>query len=174
MIIGNICSRRIVTVDASSTPAQAAGLMRDHHVGALIVITRTGEGSLVSGVVTDRDLVIGALAGGLERADITVGDLARNELVSVAETDDVSSAIDVMHNSGVRRLLVTGPDQQLTGIVSLDDLIDACASDIDGLANIIRSGMEREVVEHSTPPLPSTSHIRIPAMGTAGWGQRGA
>jgi hypothetical protein len=66
---------------------------------------------------------------------------------------------------------VTNSEQRLVGIVSLDDLIDACASDMDGLAQIIRGGIEREVADASTVPLPDPMPLRIPAMGTAGWGK---
>lgn len=56
--IGSIFRRRIVSVDAAATWVEAAGLMREHHVGALVVTQQTAEGLRVSGVVTDRDLVV--------------------------------------------------------------------------------------------------------------------
>lgn len=43
MKIGSICTRRVATIDSANTPIQAAALMREHHVGALVVITRTPE-----------------------------------------------------------------------------------------------------------------------------------
>ncbi len=167
--IGSICRRRIVSVDAASSLVQAAGLMREHHVGALVITTQTSEGPRVSGIVTDRDLVIDALARGLDSSSVTIGDLASQAIASIGEDDDLSDALAVMQDSGVRRLLVTNDEDHLTGIVSLDDLMDAYASQMDGLAQVIRSGVEREVAE-TAPPLPPLL-LRIPAMGTAGWGQ---
>ncbi len=171
MNVGQICRRRIVTVDAAATPAQAAELMREHHVGALIVTMQTDEETGVVGVITDRDLVINVLARGLDAGAVEVGDLGGEQVVSVAEDDDVSRAINTMRTSGVRRLLVTNSEERLIGVVSLDDLVDACASDVDGLAQVIRAGIEREVAAASTAPPPEPLPLRIPAMGTAGWGK---
>ena len=170
MNIASICSRRIVTIDSAGTPVQAAGLMREHHVGALVVITQAPEGPQVSGIVTDRDLVIGALASGRDRGGVTIGELASDRNVSVSEEDDLSGAIAVMREGGVRRLLVTNAEQQLVGVVSLDDLMDACAAEMAGLAKVIRNGIEREVGEISNLPPPAPLVLRIPSMGTAGWG----
>ena len=169
MNIGSICSRRIVTIDSKATLAQAAAQMRDRHVGALVVTTASPEGPRVAGVVTDRDLVVHVLAQGVEGGGFAIADLANRRIASVSEKDDTSLALDVMREFGVRRLLVTGDEQQLVGIVSLDDLAAACASDMDRLARVIRSGLEREAAS-TAPATPSVPVLRIPAMGTAGWG----
>jgi CBS domain-containing protein len=171
MNVGYICRRHVVAIDAESTLIEAASLMRDQHVGALVVTTETPDGALVTGIVTDRDLVIDVLARGLDTRGARIGELANRRLVSVSEDEAVSSAIETMHRSGVRRLLVTNGDQGLTGIVSLDDLLDACASELDGLAKVIRSGIERESVKatQATKAAPPAL-LRVPAMGTAGWG----
>jgi CBS domain-containing protein len=168
--VGAICRRRIVAVDAESTLAQAATLMREHHVGALVVTTQTGEGTRVSGVVTDRDLVIDVLARGLDAGSVAIGELARQRIASVAQDDDLTDALGVMQDSGVRRLLVTDAQDHLVGIVSLDDVTQACALQMDLLGRVIRSGLEREVAENQ-PIQSEPLLLRIPAMGTAGWGQ---
>lgn len=169
MNIGSICSRRIVTIDSQASLAQAAAQMRERHVGALVVTAASPEGARVTGVVTDRDLVIHVLAQSVDGSEFPIADLANRRIASVSEKDDTSVALDVMREFGVRRLLVTGDDQQLVGIVSLDDLAAACASDMDRLARVIRSGLEREAASMApaTPPVPV---LRIPSTGTAGWG----
>jgi CBS domain-containing protein len=96
--------------------------------------------------------------------------VASDKPASVPEDADIPAAIAVMEARGVRRALVTDSDKRVVGILSLDDLMDACAKELAGLAKVIRSGIQREVAEtiHVTPspkPLP----LRIPAMGTAGW-----
>jgi CBS domain-containing protein len=170
MRVGSICTRRVVTIDTTGTLAEAAGLMREHHVGSLVIVAAVPEGSRVVGMVTDRDLVVGVLARGLDTGAVAIGDLTHHRIASVAEDDDVSSAIEAMRSNGVRRLVVTDTDRHLTGIVSLDDLLLACARDMSGLAGVIRSGAEREAAETSgAPPLPPV-HVHVPAMGTAGWG----
>jgi CBS domain-containing protein len=85
MNIGSICQRRLVTIERTNSLAQAATLMRERHVGALVVTTSTAEGPRVDGIVTDRDLVVGALAEGLDAASVTVGGGARARLAGGPE-----------------------------------------------------------------------------------------
>lgn len=169
MNIASICRHRIVTVDHASPLAAAARLMRDHHVGSLVVTAETDEGLRVSGVVTDRDLVIDVLADGLDTTAVEVGELASAKIVSVSEDEGVDAALALMRDCGVRRLLVVDDDRQLTGIVSLDDLVEASVDLVAGLAQVIRHGIEREAAD--TVPLPVPPVLRIPAMGTVGWGR---
>ena len=173
MKIASLCTRRVVTVDANASLGQAAALMREHHVGALVVTAQTADGLAVSGLVTDRDLVLDVLARGLEPAGSRIGPLASATLASVSEDDDASTAIAAMQRAGVRRVLVADADGRLAGILSLDDLLRGFANQFAGLAGVIRAGIDREVSETlPTPPLPA-GLLRIPAVGTAGWGPRG-
>jgi CBS domain-containing protein len=170
MNVASICQRRIVVVDRDRSLAEAAKLMRDRHVGALVVTTTTSEGLRVAGVVTDRDLAVNVLASGLETGGVAIGELASEQLVSVNELDDLDDALEAMQRSGVRRLLVTDSEERLIGIVSLDDLMAACAAQIDGLVKVIRSGIDREVAATATMAEPAPPLLRVPAVGTAGWG----
>jgi hypothetical protein len=66
--------------------------------------------------------------------------------------------------------LVVDGERRLTGIVSLDDLTAACARQVAGLSEVIRSGIDRESAETSPLPTPVQPMLRIPAMGTLAWG----
>lgn len=167
MNIAELCQRQVVVVDADASLRDAATLMREHHVGSLVVTTRTNEGLRVKGIVTDRDLVIDVLARGLSADEVRIGALAHERLVCVADSVESAVAVAAMQNSGVRRLLVTDADQQLTGIVSLDDLVAGYAQELAGLARVIHGGIEREKKSHKPPP--PVPPLRIPAVGTAGW-----
>jgi CBS domain-containing protein len=169
MNIGSICQRHLATIDSGNSLAQAATLMRERHVGALVVTTATPDGPRVDGIVTDRDLVVGALAGGLDTSQVGIGELASERLVCINELDELADAVAAMQASGVRRLLVTDDEDLLIGIVSLDDLLAAYATEIDGLAKVIRSGIQRETAQTDTAP--AAPALRVPAVGTAGWGQ---
>jgi CBS-domain-containing membrane protein len=74
-----------------------------------------------------------------------VGTLISGRLVAVAYDATLSDAIAAMEGEGVRRLLVTGPAQELLGIVSIDDLIDVWAGDMARLAQSLRKAREREM-----------------------------
>jgi len=169
MNIGSICSRRLVTIGASGSLTQAAQLMHEHHVGALIVTTQTEQGTEVDGIVTDRDLVIDVLAHGLAGDELSIGDLAHARLVSVPESASVADAIEAMQEGRVRRVLVRNGEGMLVGIVSLDDLMDACAAELTGLARAVRRGIEREAAAGGGEGEPKPAALRIPSIGTAGW-----
>ena len=65
--------------------------------------------------------------------------------------------------------------QEAAGIVSFDDLIDACASQLGGLADVVRRGIQRESLERAEAAAVATSlHLQVPALGTAGWQLSGA
>lgn len=171
MDIASICTRTVVTVDHAATLPEAARLMREHHVGSLVVTQPGAEGTAVIGVVTDRDLAVEVLARGVDGSDVRVGQLVRGPLVSVAGSAGLDEAVALMQRHGVRRLLVAGEQGQLAGIVALDDLLAAYAARFAALAQVVQAGLEREAHERAPvepPPIPS---LRIPAMGTAAWTQ---
>ncbi len=171
MTIGSICKRYIVTVDANDSLQKAAMLMREHHVGAVVVVEggTDGAGQRVVGIVTDRDMAIEVLARGGDASQVSVGRLAQSRLVSVPDDADMAEAVALMQTNGVRRLLVHDADGLLIGIVSFDDLLPACVAPLAGLADLMRKGLEREVAERGAIAAPTRPALRIPAMGTAGW-----
>lgn len=105
-----------VAVSARATMAEAARLMRDQHVGDLMI---TEDGKL-RGVVTDRDLAVRGLAE--ERPGSTpVGEVCSPDLVFCRPQDEIDRAVTLMREHAVRRLPVVDGDR-LVGVVSLGDL----------------------------------------------------
>ena len=105
------------TIDASDTLVDAAKAMKDRDVGALIV---TEQGT-VTGIVTDRDIVVRAIAEEADPTTARVGDIATQELTALSPDDSVEDAIRAMRDQDVRRLPVV-EDGNAVGIVSLGDL----------------------------------------------------
>jgi CBS domain-containing protein len=105
-----------VGVYYSQTIGETARIMRDTQVGAVLVVN---DGAL-SGVVTDRDLVVRGLAEG-EGPQAPVGPLCSGDLVGVAVDADIAQAEQLMREYAVRRLPVIG-EGQVVGIVSMGDL----------------------------------------------------
>jgi len=136
MNIGEICSRVTVVAPRATTVLQAARLMRQHHVGALVVIDDK-ERERPVGVVTDRDMVVAVLAAGVDPDTLTVADIMTEDLVKVGAKDGVFETIEMMQARGVRRVVVTENGSRLGGIVSLDDLLEVLAEELDGLAKTI-------------------------------------
>ena len=105
-----------IGVDYHQSVGEAARAMRDWGAGAILVVS---NGSLY-GLVTDRDLVVRAVAEG-RGADEPVGPLSSGNLIGVDADADVHEAMRLMRQHAVRRLPVL-EDGQVAGIVSLGDL----------------------------------------------------
>ncbi|MEI8264296.1 MAG: CBS domain-containing protein [Betaproteobacteria bacterium] len=175
MNLGSLCQRHVITVDRHDSLQTAAHRMRDQHVGALVVTDDSPQGRRVVGLVTDRDLALAVLADGGMAPQQSVGLLVDESLVSASEETDLSQGIELMRAAGVRRLLVRDEQGHLAGIVSFDDLIDACASQLGGLADVVRKGIQREALERAEVAAAATTlNLHVPALGTAGWQISGA
>jgi CBS domain-containing protein len=142
-----MCSRNPVTVARSSSLLEAAQLMRQYHVGALIVTDGEPDRRRAVGVVTDRDLVLQAMANGIGPRDAQVGEVMTEGLASVPLSADVYDAIEAMHANRVRRLVVSDADGSLVGVVSMDDIVTALGTELGNLAAALEAGFreEREV-----------------------------
>ncbi len=168
MNIASLCKRPIVSIEAHAKLRDAARLMREQHVGALVVTVAQEAGREVAlGIVTDRDLAIEVLSRDLAPGEVNVGALAKRELVSVPGSQGVSEAVAVMREAGVRRLLVTDDAGRLTGFISFDDLLDALATDVAGLAGAVRAGVAREVAQPEALAPPAPRPVFLP-YGTPG------
>ncbi|GHH49756.1 CBS domain-containing protein [Streptomyces candidus] len=122
--------RDLMTPDVRSIPAsetldRAAQLMREHHIGALPV--RGADGSL-TGIVTDRDIIVKCVAAGHDPAKTTAGELAEGDPVSVDVSADSDEAVRVMSDARIRRLLVLDGGEPV-GMVTEADLARALPSD---------------------------------------------
>jgi CBS domain-containing protein len=136
MRIGEICTREVVYCGGDASVLEVAQLMRNHHVGDLIV-AETRDGRLEPlGIVTDRDLVVKVLAEGVAAEALTAGDLMTRDLVTAAEAESVHEAIERMRAEGVRRLPVVGDGGALIGVLSADDVTEFLAEELTGLAHI--------------------------------------
>lgn len=171
MNIGTLCQRHLVVVQSQQPLHQAALLMREHHVGAVVVVDDGPDegGQRVTGIVTDRDLAIEVLARGGDAAQARCGSVASGPVVAVAQDAGVEQAIALMQTHGVRRLLVHDADGLLVGVLSFDDLLPACVAPLAGLADVLRQGQQRESARRGAIAAAQRPAVRVPAVGTAGW-----
>jgi CBS domain-containing protein len=133
----------IVSVDESTSLAEAARLMREEGVGDLVITRGDGNGKEPVGIVTDRDIVIHALACGLDAETITVTDLSTRKPVTVPVDADLTEITAAMCKHGVRRVLVTS-GMELAGIVSMDKVIMATAELLNNLSDMLGRQYEYE------------------------------
>jgi len=142
MPVGELCTRQTVVARCGTSVHQAAKLMRQHHVGDLIVIDQVNSKPI--GIVTDRDIVIEILAQGLDPSGISVEDIMTRDLVVVQERAGIFEAIEKMRSKGVRRMPVVNVEGTLVGILSVDDLIEILADELGALAKLISREQKHE------------------------------
>jgi CBS domain-containing protein len=115
--VGEFMTTRLVTMDGNDTLTEAAREMRDAAIGDVIVM----NGDEVAGIVTDRDIVVRAVAEQADPDSVTLNQILSPDLVTVSPHDDAVAAADLMRTYAVRRLPVID-DGRLVGVISLGDL----------------------------------------------------
>jgi len=146
MPIGEICNREVIVVQLNDTTLEAAKLMRQHHVGDVLVVEERGGARVPVGIITDRDLVVEVMAPELDPTVITVGDIMAPDLVTVKENTGVFEAIQYMRAKGVRRLPVVNESVGLVGILTLDDLLELLAEELLEIAKLVKQEQKKETI----------------------------
>jgi CBS domain-containing protein len=144
MNVGSVCNHNVATVGASSSVAEAAVLMREEHVGDLIIVQHDNGVPVPVGILTDRDIVVGVVAKGVSADSVTAGDAMTTDLLTVSEHDGVEHALREMRRVGVRRVPVVGDRGELIGVLSIDDVVEHLARQLERVAGIIRFEQETE------------------------------
>lgn len=128
MNTGSICTRDVTVCERQATIFDAAQLMRERHVGDLVVVEMVDGRRVPVGMLTDRDIVLAVVAKQADPEKIFVNDAMSSPPTLVSEGDDLWLAATRMRLQGVRRLPVVDAAGALVGIVSLDDLLEAVSA----------------------------------------------
>ena len=136
MRIGEICTVQTIYCTRDETVQGAALLMRKHHVGDLVVVDQPDGEHIPVGIITDRDIVVSVIALGLDPSSLLVGDIMSDDLLTISEEDDVYETIERMRFRGIRRVPVVNSNGGLSGIVSVDDLLEFLAEEMGELSRI--------------------------------------
>lgn len=146
MNVGEICNREVIVAERTTSISDAARLMREYHVGDLIVTEGKGKARIPVGIVTDRDLVIEILAKDIAAEQLTVGDVMSEDILVANEEEDTDKAMEKMRNRGVRRLPIINKKGILVGIVTIDDLLDIITERMHNLVRLIAREQNREPI----------------------------
>ena len=146
MPVGELCNREVVIVPRDKSAHEAAQLMRQYHVGDLVVVERRNGSQVPVGVLTDRDLVLEIMATERDQNAITVGELVNRRVVSVQENTGVFESIQFMRAQGVRRLPVVDAHGGLVGILTLDDLLELLSEELLELVKVVRHEQKKEAI----------------------------
>jgi CBS domain-containing protein len=144
MTVGEICNRDVIIVRREDTILAAAKLMRQHHVGDVVVVDERSGARIPVGIITDRDVVIEIMATELDQKVMTVGDIMIADLVLVKESLGVFEAVQYMRAKAVRRLPVVDEQGALAGILTLDDLLKLLSEELAAIARLINSQQQKE------------------------------
>ena len=145
MTVGEICTRDVVAAPKYEAIVDAAKRMRVAHVGDVVIIENREGRNIPIGIVTDRDIVISALAG--EPAHITyllVSDIMSEGLVTAVEHESIETALHRMKEHGVRRLPVVDSAGALVGILTLDDVLEYLTEQQSDLVALVAREQRRE------------------------------
>lgn len=134
MSVASICTRVVATASADETVRDAARRMDKRNVGTLVVV---GEDRTPMGILTDRDLVVRCLARDLDPDATSLGEIMTSTPWSVDESTSIEHAVSLMDRRGVRRLVVTRDGGEVSGIVSVDDVILLLATEAARLGGIL-------------------------------------
>jgi CBS domain-containing protein len=123
-LVADVMTRRVVYLPEDTMLDEAAQAMRDQGIGDVVVT----HGPTMTGVVTDRDIVVRAIAENLPPKTTTLGSITSHELLMIEQSATVDEAVQAMRERGVRRLLVCDADRKVVGIISLSDIAIAPAT----------------------------------------------
>lgn len=137
MPISECCITDVVCCEADTSIPEVAALMRQHHVGDVIVIENQNGKRVPVGIVTDRDIVIETVAQQVDVNAFTAGDLMSAPIATVKESDGIIETLRVMRNHKVRRVVVLTEIGSLFGMVTVDDLIHLMAIELSMLRDAI-------------------------------------
>jgi len=146
--IGSVCRRDVTSIEPDADIGTAARLMREKHVGYLIVTEpgiEVGPGRVV-GVLTDRDIVVTVVARDADPRSLKVRDVMTRNPLLVAEDGSVDATLGFMRDAGVRRVPVVGPRGELKGVLSVDDVLARMAQQLTNIAGSFQSEQRSEKV----------------------------
>lgn len=147
MGVGELCSREVVFARRNESVQQAARLMREHHVGSVVVVDEKNGRRYPVGLVTDRDITVGVVALGMDPSKSNIEGVMPSEVVCVRETDGLGRAVALMRAQGVRRLPVIDGVGGLVGILSADDVLDILSEELHCLAGMVAHAERKECEE---------------------------
>jgi CBS domain-containing protein len=142
MLVRDLMTQPVRTIEASSSAEAAAKAMAQWNVGALPVC----EGTRIVGILTDRDLVVQCMAMGRTPTTVGVREIMSPNPVTVAPSDSIGHAARAIGRHGFRRLPVVDHGQPV-GIISADDIARFSADD-EAVADMLR-----RLASYMAPPI---------------------
>ncbi|MCW5633567.1 MAG: CBS domain-containing protein [Rubrivivax sp.] len=142
---GDLCIRETVVVPPTLALQEAARLMREQHVGALVAVDETPRGRVPVGMLTDRDIVTAVVAKDVSLHGLRVADVMSDNPLVAREDDTLLDVLSAMQRRGVRRVPVTSDAGVLEGVLALDDVLGVIAEQLQAVIAAMQAGRQREL-----------------------------
>jgi CBS domain-containing protein len=144
MTVGKICNREVVITTPEATLIAVAKLMREYHVGNVVVVKARGDEKVPVGIITDRDIVLAIVASEVDLDAVLAGDIMSHELLTAGEQESIWDVLQRMRSHGVRRLPVVNARGGLEGILSVNDFLELISDELLALAQVATRQQQRE------------------------------
>lgn len=157
MPLRDLCNDNMITIEENATLLDAALMMKEKHIGDLVVVGRAKNNVQLKGIITDRDIALSAADDqplSKKRVDAF---MTRNVHV-LNGSDSINKATTFMRENSVRRLPVVNDQGHLLGIVTADDLIQMLTKELSDLADIA----DRQIVREGMPHTVELSSRSVP------------
>ncbi|MEU0156817.1 CBS domain-containing protein [Micromonospora fulviviridis] len=116
--VSDVMTKQVVYLPAETPLDEAARVMKESDIGDVVVT----DGATLAGMLTDRDIVVRAVAERADPASTTIGSIITREVVMIEQHCTAGEAAALMRERNIRRVLVCDNERKLVGIVSLGDL----------------------------------------------------
>ena len=144
MTVGECCKHLAVSISGKADIAEAACLMRQAHVGFLVVFEQGDALKRPVGVLTDRDLVLEVMARDVSPRSVRVEDAMTREPLIARTSDELADLVQQMRLAGVRRVPVVDDRGALSGVIAVDDAIDVVTRLLCDLSGSIKGQLAQE------------------------------
>lgn len=141
---GDIGHRNVICIAADASLPEAATLMRENHIGDLVVVETANGFQKPVGMITDRDILIETLPQNVNPENLYVSDIMSRGVATAGENEDPFSVIKTMKDCGVVRLPVVDDQGALVGIITARSLVQLLSQGLCDLAMIARQQHENE------------------------------
>ena len=143
MKVGTLCTRETVMITPHDTLSKAASLMKNYDIGSLIVVDEARDKNKPLAIVTDRDIVLKAVACE-KNSDIPLSSILSDKLVTAHEDELLFDTLEKMKYVGIRRMVVVDDDGFLVGLLSMDDIIDFLSDEMETISGLFSRSRKLE------------------------------
>ena len=128
--------KKVVSIPEEENVMKAAKLMKLKNLGSLVVTNNKEQGSSPIGIITDRDIVVKAIANSKDLTQTKVKDIMSNHLITFKKNTAINEMLETLAKKGVRRAPIVDENNNMCGIISTDDILTFIAEELNRIVDI--------------------------------------